>query len=66
MARQPHRYDPAASGHNVVGWSPYAGIEMPYWPAATFLRGRAVFDGTQVIGNPGGGHFVTPALKATC
>ena len=65
MERQPHRYEPAASGHNVVGWSPYAGIEMPYWPVATFLRGRAVFDGTQVVGNPGSGHFVTPAPKAT-
>ena len=63
MAREPHRYDPAASGHNVVGWSPYAGIELPYRPVATFLRGRAVFDGTQVTGNPGFGRFVSPAIN---
>ena len=65
MARKPHRYDPAASGHNVVGWSPYAGIELSYRPVATFLRGRAVFDGTQVTGDPGIGHFVSPAVKGT-
>jgi allantoinase len=65
MERKPHRYDPAASGHNVVGWSPYVGIELPYRPVATFLRGRAVFDGTQVVGNPGIGQFVSPAVKAT-
>jgi allantoinase len=63
MARKPHRYDPAASGHNVVGWSPYAGIELPYRPVATFLRGQAVFDGTQVTGNPGLGRFVSPAVN---
>jgi allantoinase len=61
MARDPRRYDPAASGHNVVTWSPYAGIELPYRPIATFLRGRAVFDGTWVLSEPGSGRFVRPA-----
>lgn len=62
MAHAPHRYDPAASGHNVVGWSPYAGIELPYRVEATFLAGRPVFDGTHVLAAPGTGRFVTPAL----
>jgi allantoinase len=61
LAHAPHRYDPAASGHNVVGWSPYAGIELPYRPVATFLRGRLAFDGTRVLAEPGTGRFVTPA-----
>jgi allantoinase len=64
MARDPHRYDPAASGHNFVTWSPYAGIELPYRPVATFVRGRAVFDGTRVLAEPGSGRFVRPAAGA--
>jgi allantoinase len=65
MAHDPRRYDPAASGHNFVSWSPYAGIELPYRPAATFLRGRMVFDGTRVLAEPGTGVFVQPAVAAT-
>jgi allantoinase len=64
MARDPHRYDPAASGHNFATWSPYAGIELPYRPVATFLRGRGVFDGTRVLAEPGTGQFVRPASGA--
>ena len=64
MAHDPRRYDPAASGHNFVGWSPYAGIELPYRPVATFLRGRMIFDGTQVLAQPGTGAFVRPAPAA--
>lgn len=61
MAPRPHRYDPAASGHNVVGWSPYEGMELPYRSVATFQRGRLVFDGSTVLAAPGDGRFVTPA-----
>ncbi len=64
MACDPHRYDPAASGHNFVSWSPYAGIELPYRPIATFLRGKAVFDGARVLAEPGNGRFVRPAAAA--
>lgn len=62
MAHQPHRYDPAASGHNFVSWSPYAGIELPYRPVATFLRGAMIYDGTDVLAKPGHGQFIHPAL----
>ena len=62
MAHDPHRYDPAASGHNFVHWSPYAGIELPYRPIATFLRGRLVYDGKVVLAEPGEGVFVRPAV----
>jgi allantoinase len=61
MAHAPHRYDPAASGNNFVGWSPYAGIELPYRTVATFLRGAMVFDGARVLAEPGNGSFVRPA-----
>ena len=62
MAHDPRRYDPAASGHNFVHWSPYAGIELPYRPIATFLRGRLVYDGKAVLAEPGEGVFVRPAV----
>lgn len=64
MAHDPRRYDPAASGNNVVSWSPYAGIELPFRPVATFQRGELVFDGARVLAEPGAGRFVTPGLAA--
>lgn len=64
MAHDPRRYDAAASGNNVVGWSPYEGIELPYRPIATFLRGELAFDGAKVLSQPGHGRFVTPAIAA--
>src|SRR5262249_10981488 len=53
-------YDAAASGHNVVGWSPYNGIRLPYSIAATYLRGALAFDGKAVLSDPGNGRFVRP------
>ena len=64
MAHDPRRYDAAASGNNFVGWSPYEGIELPYRPVATFLRGELAFDGKAVVAEPGRGGFVTPAIAA--
>lgn len=63
MAKDPRRYDPAASGHNVVGWSPYQGLEIQHRPIATFQRGHMVFDGTQVLAQPGAGKFITPSRE---
>jgi allantoinase len=56
---RPKIYDAAESGHNVVGWSPYNGIELPWTVGLTYLRGRQVFDGVKV-GEPGAGRFVRP------
>lgn len=61
LAHDPRRYDPAASGHNVVGWSAYEGMELAFRPVATFLRGRLVHDGREVLAQPGEGRFVRPA-----
>ena len=59
LFNRPKCYDAAASGHNVVHWSPYNGIELPWTVGLTFLRGMEVFDGTDVA-QPGTGHFVRP------
>jgi len=56
-------YDAALSGHNVVGWSPYNGIRLPYSVEATYNRGRLAFDGTRVLAEPGAGQFVRPQLS---
>jgi allantoinase len=59
LVDRPVVYDAARSGHNVVGWSPYNGIELPWTVAGTWLRGQQVFDGTSVA-DPGTGRWVQP------
>ena len=59
LFERPEIYDAAESGHNVVGWSPYNGIELPWTVGLTYLRGRQVFDGVRVA-EPGAGRFVRP------
>ncbi len=53
-------YDAAASGNNVVGWSPYNGLRLPWTVAATYLRGNKITDGATVLAEPGTGRFVHP------
>ena len=53
-------YDASASGNNVVGWSPYNGIRLPWTVSATYLRGKKITDGTTVLAEPGTGQFVRP------
>lgn len=57
------RYDAAASGHNVVGWSPYNGIELPWTVGLTYLRGQQIFDGKNVA-EQGVGRFIRPEVHA--
>ncbi|KWV50361.1 allantoinase [Rhizobium altiplani] len=59
---EPHEtvYDAAASGNNVVGWSPYNGIRLPWTVAATYLRGEKITDGATVLAEPGTGRFMRP------
>ncbi len=63
LVNRPVVYDAAASGHNVVGWSPYNGIELPWTVESTWLRGRQVFDGVNVLAEPGSGSFVRPEVR---
>jgi allantoinase len=64
MRRDPRRYRAAESGNNFVSWSPYDGIELPFRPVATFVRGTCVAEGGQVTAQPGQGRFVRPPRKA--
>jgi allantoinase len=56
-------YDAAASGNNVVGWSPYNGIRLPWTVSATYLRGKKISDGATVLAEPGTGQFVRPLSR---
>jgi len=60
LGHRPCRYDARASGHNFAGWSPYEGMELTWRPVATFVRGQLVFDGRDVLAQPGNGRFVRP------
>jgi allantoinase len=60
MAHDPHRYEPATNGHNFVRRSPYEGIDLPFRPVATLLRGRPIFDGKTETSELGAGAFVRP------
>jgi allantoinase len=62
LVDKPIVYDGAASGNNVVGWSPYNGITLPWTVAATYVRGQLAFDGSKVLAEPGSGQFVRPPL----
>ncbi|WP_049730724.1 dihydroorotase [Rhizobium ecuadorense] len=53
-------YDASASGNNVVGWSAYNGIRLPWSVAATYLRGEKIAEGGKVLAEPGTGRFVRP------
>jgi len=60
LAPRARRYFAADSGHNAVDWSPYDGMDLPWTVAATYQRGRMVFDGSRVLAEPGAGQFVRP------
>ncbi|WP_029076991.1 dihydroorotase [Kaistia adipata] len=62
LTPEPLLYDAAASGHNVVGWSPYNGMTLPWRVSRTFLRGIKAFDGRHVLAEPGSGRFVRPPV----
>lgn len=60
MRKDAYSYDPAASGANVVDWSPYEGLELPYRVEAAFLRGEAIAAEGRVLAAPGTGRFLRP------
>jgi allantoinase len=62
LTPEPYVYSAAASGNNVVGWSPYDGMRLPWRVAATYLRGRQIFDAGRVLAEPGSGRFVRPPM----
>jgi allantoinase len=64
LVPRPKVYEAAASGNNVVGWSPYDGTTLPWTVDATWLRGELAFDGAEVLAQPGQGQFVSPEGRA--
>jgi len=62
LVNRPKVYDAAASGHNVVGWSPYNGIHLPWTIDATWLRGKLAFTPASIMAAPGTGRFVRPEV----
>jgi allantoinase len=44
----------------IVDWSPFDGKEFTCRVAATYLRGRKVWDGKAVLSEPGYGKFLRP------
>lgn len=50
----------AAELRSNAGWSPYEGRSVTGRVTTTLVRGRVVYDGTDVVGEPGGGRFVSP------
>ncbi len=53
----------AGAPHDTLGWSPFDGERFEARAAATFVRGRKVWDGAAVIGVPGHGRYI-PRLAA--
>ena len=47
-----------ANQHSSAGWSPYHGWELQGKVTKTILRGQVVYDGQQVVAEPGTGQFV--------
>ena len=50
-------YD-ARNAHDDLNWSPFDGTTFSVRIAATFLRGRPVYDGSAIVGKPGFGRFL--------
>ncbi|MCX7369866.1 MAG: hypothetical protein NTX90_13425 [Alphaproteobacteria bacterium] len=46
-------------------WSPYDGMKVKGRVAATWLRGKQIWDGKQVLAKPGAGRFVPRQHKET-
>jgi allantoinase len=63
LTPEEHIFDASKTGNNVVGWSPYDGMKLPYKVAATYARGCLVYDGSRVLAEPGSGDFVRPPLS---
>jgi allantoinase len=63
LTPEEHVFDASKTGNNVVGWSPYDGMTLPYKVAGTYLRGTLAYDGSKVLAEPGSGRFVRPPVS---
>jgi allantoinase len=53
-----------AGQHSSAGWSPYHGWALQGKVTKTVLRGEVVYDGQQVLAEPGTGQFVAGEHQA--
>jgi allantoinase len=63
-------FDPAAAWtvdrdalRTSAGWDPYEGRRIPGRVVMTIARGRVVWDGARVLGEPGWGRWVRPGAR---
>ena len=56
-----HTVNEAKLHCELAPWSPYHGREIGYRVGDVWLRGTKVFDGTNVVAEPGTGNFVRPS-----
>ncbi len=63
--RDPYVYHAADSGANVVDWSAYEGMEMPFRIDSAFLRGKAIMAEGEVLAEPGSGRFLVPGMTSS-
>lgn len=54
-------YDPA-KGHTCVHWSPFTGHRLKARVRETWLRGKLIYDGADVLSAPADGKFVRPLV----
>jgi allantoinase len=64
IEEKPVRFD-AARTHDDLNWSPFDGAEFAMCVAATFLRGKLVYENEQILSAPGDGRFVPRVLANT-
>lgn len=64
FTQEPYTYDPQKSGNNVSEWSPYTGMSLDFKLSKTFLRGKLICDGENVVAEPGNGQFLAPLLQS--
>ena len=50
--------------HDTMDYTPYEGRKVTGWPVLVLSRGEVVWDGTEVTGAPGRGHFLPCAKPA--
>ena len=64
LERSTYRFDEATiQDRPELRWSPYHGREMRARVAETVLRGRTIWNGTEVLAKPGDGRFIRRAPR---
>jgi allantoinase len=56
-----HEIDETRLHCELAPWSPYHGREVGYKVGDVWLRGKKIYDGTDVLATPGTGRFVRPS-----